>query len=160
MLGPEMEGDDRFHVYFSDKNYYDNNGNRVVNLDRDDTTSYGPETVTVYELKDQGTYSYYVFDYTNRSDSTSAEMGNISRAKVKVYDKGNLVTTFSVPYGEAGTCWHVFNYDAESGVITPVNEVTYLSSSGSVGRAGNAETLENKDMQTILDDMVEKKENE
>ena len=89
-------------------------------------------------------------------------MGELSRAKVKVYNGGNLVTTFSVPYGEGGTCWHVFDYDAQSGVVTPVNTMSYVSSTGSVGadRAGDAATLENMDMQTILDDMVEKKGNE
>lgn len=163
ILGPKMgEGTDRFHVYYSDMNYYSDysNSTPTVNLDRDDVTSYGPETVTVYQLKDTGTYSYYVHDYTNRYEDETNEMGEISKAKVKVYNGGQLVTTFSVPYGEGGTCWHVFDYDAETKVVTPVNTMSYVSSTSSVGRAGDAATLENMDMQTILDDMVEKKGNE
>lgn len=159
ILGPTVDGSDRFHVYYSNMNYYAN-GDCIVNLDRDDVTSYGPETVTVYSLNAEGTYSYYIHDYTNRYDSETNEMGELSRAKVKVYNGGNLVTTFSVPYGEGGTCWHVFDYDAATKVVTPVNTMSYVSSTSSVGRAGDAVTLENMDMQTILDDMVEKKGNE
>lgn len=146
LLGPTIDGNDRFHVYFSNRNYYANgydddyyddedySSDRVVNLDRDDTSSYGPETVTVYQLNDTGTYSYYVYDYTNGGEDYDIELGEISRAKVKVYNQGSLIATFSVPSGEEGDCWHVFDYDAATNTITPVNTMSYVSYSSAVGR--------------------------
>ena len=167
MLGPVRDGANRFHIFFSNRDYYES-GEQIVNLDRDDKNSYGPETVTVYELNETGTYSYYVFDFTNRGDKDSVKMGELSKAKVKVYDEGNLVTTFSIPYGEAGTCWHVFDYDAATRQVIPVNTMSYLSLSSDVGMLDNAGSspadgqnqLDRYDIQTILEDMEEKESNE
>lgn len=121
LVGPTKDGNGRFHVFYGDKNYY-YNGNTIVNLDRDDTTSYGPETTAVYSLNPTGTYSFYVHDYTNYSGSYS-EM-SFSAAKVKVYYSGSLVHTFQVPYNQIGTLWHVFDFDAASKTITPRNIMT------------------------------------
>lgn len=171
MLGPvrDADSDSRFHVYFSHKDYYDNS-DRIVNLDLDDTTSYGPETVTVYQLNESGIYSYYVYDYTNGDEDVSDHMGLESRAKVKVYDEGTLVSTFNVPYGEGGTCWHVFDYDAATREVIPVNTMSYVYTSSSVGsldhagmsqesqQASERPDLERLDIETILKDMENKKE--
>lgn len=46
MTGPASDGD-RFHVFYSHKKYTEN-GIKKVGLDVDDTTSYGPETITIY----------------------------------------------------------------------------------------------------------------
>lgn len=88
--------------------------NNVGNLDVDDTTSYGPETITIVDSGASFTYS--VADY--RAVGT---MGN-SDAKVKVYlpgEKGAI--EFKVPSGE-GILWHVFKY--ENGEITKINNLT------------------------------------
>lgn len=121
LIGPKTNGNGIFHVYYSNRNYY-SNGKQIVNLDRDDTDSYGPETTAVYELNPTGTYSFYVHDYTNGSgDSTEL---SLSGAQVKVYYSGSLMQVFHVPYNQPATMWHVFDFDAASKTITPKNIMT------------------------------------
>lgn len=45
LSGPLSTGE-RFHVYYSDMSAFDN-GETVATLDLDDTSSYGPETITL-----------------------------------------------------------------------------------------------------------------
>ena len=111
---------DRFHVYFAqDRSTY-------VNLDRDDRSSYGPETTTI-EQQFEGLYRYSIHDYSNRFSSSSNAMAN-SGAQVKVYNNSGLVAEFNVP-NQAGTLWTVF--EMRGNQITPVNRMSYPSSSGS-----------------------------
>ena len=94
---------DMQHIGYSQKS--DSWGN---NLDVDDTSSYGPETMTISNL-DNGSYKYYVADYTNcsRGNYSSADM-SLSNAKVSVYTKDGLVQVFNVPRGRQGVIWEVF----------------------------------------------------
>lgn len=115
----------RDHIYYSRKN-----GNGAA-LDVDDTTSYGPETITIpYLGVYTGNVMYSVHDYTNRSSSSSAALSD-SGATVKVYRGSELVETFNVPTGIAGTVWNVFYFDA-SGNIVPVNSFEFISQPGNV----------------------------
>ncbi|WP_010676965.1 cell wall-binding repeat-containing protein [Bacillus timonensis] len=118
LTGPVVNGNDRFHIYFGNKNYY-SGGQLIANLDRDDVTSYGPETVTINQ-QSAGTYSYYVRDYTNRYNETSTGLSN-SGAKVDVYFGNELVKTFYAPTNQTGTVWKVF--DLNGTTITPINEM-------------------------------------
>lgn len=128
MVGPTPAGD-RFHVYYSNKNYY-YNGQTFVNLDVDDTTSYGPETTSVYEGVYGEAYTFYVHDYTNRNDSFSNEMAS-SGAVVKVYIGGEEAPyVFNVPPKE-GTLWTVFS--VTDGILTPINTLSYESSPSAIG---------------------------
>ena len=126
LFGPEYDDPDSyFHTCYYDKTYYyyDYNADRdmmIANLDLDDTDSYGPETTTVYSVSDKGTYSFYVHDYSNKWDDYSTELSE-SDAKVQVYADNRLINTFNVPTGVVGNVWHVFDYDAESKVLTPIN---------------------------------------
>lgn len=88
LLGPADEnGDDYFHVYYRDKNAYSEDGDVIANLDLDDTSSYGPETTTIYKGFTGRKYSFYVYDYTNGEDDASTEL-SASSAKVTVYRGG------------------------------------------------------------------------
>ena len=111
-----------------DNKEYSENGIKYADLDLDDTDSYGPETTTVYKMNSTGTYSFYVHDYTNRDDYSSKEMSN-SGAKVKVYKGDELYATYNIPTNVEGIYWHVFDYNAETNSITPVNrfvdDITY-----------------------------------
>ena len=120
------------HTWYSDKNYT-KNGDLMADLDLDDTTSYGPETTTVYE-REQGVYTFYVHDYTNRNSNNSTALAT-SGAKVEVY-LGNSVTAAYVFYvpDRAGTLWEVFSYNSTTGILTPKNNVTYHSSPSGIGR--------------------------
>lgn len=148
MTGPDSEGG-RFHLYYgnSDINL---NETLYASLDRDDTDSYGPEIVTIWHLSPDDVYRYSVHDYSNRGSSFSQALGQ-SNARVKVYNSENeLMNTFDVPY-QAGTLWTVFEID-QLGVITPINSMSYESSS-EIGMEVN--TLGTRDSNTPINDSYE-----
>ena len=129
LLGPTIDGSDYFHVYFGDKRY-EENSIKVADLDVDDTSSYGPETTSLYKKNESGNYSFYVHDYTNGGDVSSVEMSQ-SGAIVEVYLDGAFYKAYPVPTGQAGVNWHVFDYDAATNTIKDINrfvdDITYLS---------------------------------
>lgn len=107
-------GDNEEHVYYYAKDGY------ASNLDVDDTSSYGPETVTIPDLSQfDGKLYYAVHDYSNRYSTESDEM-SYSSACVKVFKGGNLLKAFYIPTGIMGNVWNVFYFD-EYGNIVPVN---------------------------------------
>ena len=57
-------------------------------LDVDDTTSYGPETITIYDLNTS--YVYCVYDYSS-GDNPDRSMLDKSNAVIKVYTYGSSV---------------------------------------------------------------------
>lgn len=130
LVGPTSNGGE-FHVYYSDKTHYEN-GTRMADLDLDDTSSYGPETTTIYNPV-SGEYVYLIHDYTNRRSESSMEMAN-SGAYVEVYLGNSTVAayTFHVPV-EDGTLWTVFSFNPDTGDITPINTMSYEDYSGDVG---------------------------
>lgn len=124
LVGPTPDGN-KFHIYYSNKNYH-HQGELYNNLDVDDTSSYGPETVTMNKLVD-GTYDYYVHDFTNRTVTTSTQL-SLSEARIQLYDnQGNTVRTFNVPSTSGiGTIWHVFTLIVKDGkyTIIPVDKLS------------------------------------
>ena len=110
-----------FNVYYGDKHYH-NNGVEMANLDYDDTSGYGPETITVLE-DINGTYTYAVHDYSNRNSSNSNAM-SYSGARVRVLIGGrDGMEEFYVPTNRTGVYWTVFKIDSNYNVI-PVNTVS------------------------------------
>lgn len=105
------------HVFFSDEGSLVNLPH--ANLDVDDTTSFGPEVVTITRLM-QGTYQYLVHNF-----SRTTNPGIISSpTRVELIRNGG--TTVFVPSGPEGTneYWHAFNIivDGQCNVsIQPVN---------------------------------------
>ncbi|MDO5518409.1 MAG: hypothetical protein Q4F66_12720, partial [Clostridium sp.] len=94
-----------------------------ANLDVDDTSSYGPETTTIYNLG-TGIYRYSVHDYTNGSSSNSSALAN-SGATVDVYKGSTSLGHYTVPANQNGTLWTVF--EIRNGQIYPINTVNYAS---------------------------------
>lgn len=90
-----------FHVYYRHKSQYDGDF-EVCNLDVDDTTSYGPETITLSPTTTTP-YYYYIYRYSG-SGSIST-----SGAQIKLYSGDTLVETFNAPTDQ-GTAdyWNVF----------------------------------------------------
>jgi pimeloyl-ACP methyl ester carboxylesterase len=129
LTGPTADGSgNRFHVYYPlGSRRYAYNGVTYVDLDRDDTMSYGPETITIYQLTGgEGVYRYSVHNYSNRSSTSSTALAN-SGAQVRVYQGAALVRTYYVP-NEEGTLWTVFELDfTRSDPIVPVNRMSYES---------------------------------
>ncbi len=109
-----------YHVYYSRR------GGLVfcpyAELDVDDTSSFGPETITISQRFD-GTYNYAVYNYTGSPDLTESE------AMVQLFDSSGLIATYEVPQGGGpagaggggGRWWHVFSLDGETGAVTEIN---------------------------------------
>lgn len=119
LTGPKVDGG-RFHIYWSNKVYKD--AETEVNLDKDDVSSYGPETITVINQVADGTYKYNVFNYSGRyiSEDNKMDLAN-SSAKVEVYKGENLIQTYNVPTNIEGNMWKVF--EIVDGEIKTINKV-------------------------------------
>lgn len=114
-LQGKLSNGNAFHVYFASKSVRDNNSN-LCNLDVDDTTSYGPETITLNTLSDKQ-YYYYVHKFS--SDGTLSN----SEAKVNLFQSGRLIATFNVPASQGlGNYWNVFSI--KNGKLVIKNTVT------------------------------------
>jgi DNA-directed RNA polymerase subunit RPC12/RpoP len=127
LVGPSPDGG--FHTFYSAKNYY-YEGVNFDNLDVDDTSSYGPETTSVYVGVD-GEYTFYVHDFSNRHTSSGSALSR-SGAQVKIYVAGaHDPTVFNVPNLQ-GTLWKVCT--VRGSMITPINEMTYHAEPYSIGQ--------------------------
>lgn len=93
------------HVYFANPSVPGSN------LDVDDVTSYGPETVTIDSVDPNASYTYYVHHFAGSGTLAT------SSAVVTLY-YGDTVLTYPVPPGN-GIYWHVF--DIVNGAIVPCN---------------------------------------
>ena len=83
-----------FHVYFANKTYYSKEQKCVVKLDKDDTTSYGPETTTILLGEDNiSAFKYYVHDFGGSSGSNRM---SFSGARVTVYYGGEGPECYSL----------------------------------------------------------------
>ncbi len=133
ITGPHPGGG-RFHVYYaySDFSY---NSELYCSLDYDDVSSYGPETITIYN-QTGGLYRYSVHDYTNRYSTSSYALSN-SSATVRVYFGSTLVQTFHVPTNEIGTLWTVFElFDNQ---IVPKNIMSNESNPGDITKGNKTD---------------------
>lgn len=106
-IGTDSSGK-RFGISYHNKSVID-----VGNLDVDDTSGYGPETITITDTGAEFVYS--VMDF--RLEGT---MGGTS-AKVKVYLPGaSSAVEYRVPSGE-GIYWEVFRY--KNGELHGINQL-------------------------------------
>ena len=128
LVGPAVTGSgNRFHVYYGQKSYgtdgsyADYSDYSYVDLDYDDTTSYGPEVITIRNLT-PGTYYYYVHDYSNRATSGSTALAK-SQARVQAYlgSSSQPFAMVSVSPSSTGTFWNVFKLElGKKTVMTPI----------------------------------------
>lgn len=96
-----LSNGDSFHVYYNSKSKYDGDI-EVCNLDVDDTSSYGPETITL-NANSSEPYYYYIYRYAG-----SGTVGT-SEAQVKVYQNDTLIAKYNVPTDQGdGDYWNVF----------------------------------------------------
>lgn len=119
LTGPTPAGS-RFHIYFGNMEYIQS-GVKYAALDLDDTSSYGPETTTIYK-QISGTYKFYVHDYSNGGSTNSTALSN-SGATVRVYRGNSLIASFNVPANQGGTVWTVFELNGDA--ITTINTLSY-----------------------------------
>ncbi|MBD2867987.1 S-layer homology domain-containing protein [Paenibacillus arenilitoris] len=124
LIGPSLDGG-QFHTWYADQQYWFEDG-LVVDLDLDDTTSYGPETTTIRQDV-AGTYKFYVHHYYGTSTIKASE------AKIEVY-RGPVTTptkVYAVPSGTGSEIyWIVFEMtvNADGSVsFNDVNEFTNVN---------------------------------
>jgi len=109
-----MGGSSCYHVYYSDKG--SSTEPPYTRLDVDDTTSYGPETITVYKAM-PGVYQYWVYNYSGNPDITTSE------ANVKIYNGTQLLNNYDIPTAPEGwRAWHVFDINVLTNTIQTINE--------------------------------------
>lgn len=87
-------------------------------LDVDDTSSYGPETITIYQAQ-PGTYTYSVYNYSGGLDNALSNSG----ATVEIYGASGLIQEWDVPDG-SGRWWNVFTLDGSTGQINIINSIS------------------------------------
>lgn len=140
LTGPETSAVDgsRFHLYYinrtiggSDSASTCENG-EIASLDRDDVTSFGPETTSLCSVEAGGLYKYYVHHF--RGTGTMSD----GHATVTVATANGTSRTYTAPAeGITGVndIWHVFNIDSY-GNVYPVNLI--------IGNDFDSSTLFNK----------------
>ncbi len=114
LVGPTGNGTN-FEIYYHTKTYAVGT-DTIAKQDMDDTTGYGPETITLNHTI-AGKYRYYVDNYSH--DSSYA----VSGAHVTVYRGDSLAAQFSVPAGGARV-WTVFELNGATGGITSINTLS------------------------------------
>jgi hypothetical protein len=113
-----------FHVYYVDMG--DLTDEPYASLDTDDTTSYGPEVISVGNLR-AGTYRYSVRHYAGDGDIET------SGAEVNVIIQGVGIYRFTPPTGqpEDTDIWRIIDIVVgSSGTITAVNTINDYVSGG------------------------------
>lgn len=122
----KTNGNVDYHVYYGNKNGTD------ANLDRDDTSSFGPETITINNVSQDSVYTYYVYNYSGGAGSILPNSG----AKVELNFNGTQ-RTFIVP-NEEGQYWKVFEID--HGRIIPCTSHCVFNSSDGIVRNINSDS--------------------
>ena len=96
------ENGSSYHVFYSDMTA-SYNGNTVAQLDIDERSSYGPETVVFTPSLTNKEYFYYVHNYSGTGDMSD------SRAHVELFRNGNLIGSYNVPSGGGSNgYWNIF----------------------------------------------------
>lgn len=112
----------RNHVFYSNKTGTD------TLLDVDDTTSYGPETITIQRKRDGMRYAYAVHDFTDKSLPQTDGLSK-SHAKVFVYIGQTLIKTYYVPKNQHGNLWTVFAVTGD-GEFQDINTMSGVTGEG------------------------------
>lgn len=138
--GAEPEDLDSHIVYPNNHVYFSNMTGTDALLDVDDTTSFGPETITVNRKHDGERYVYAVHNFSDGGEPGSSRL-SASHAKVFVYVGQTLIRTYYVPQNQPGNLWTVFAV-TESGDFQDFNTIKGVSSH---------ERLQTSEFQGIID---------
>ena len=113
LMTPEIDGD-TYHVYFGSRG--DSLSAPYARLDVDDTSGFGPETITIYDMMD-GTYQYYIYNWSGTPDIAGCG------AQVQMYDETGLIQTLTVPATGEGRYWYICDINGTTGGVSVVNEI-------------------------------------
>ena len=89
-------------------------------LDRDDMDGEGPETITVEDPGEEDVYTYFVQDFTNRSNVRSNAL-SASGACVRLWINNKYMGSWTVPQNKTGVKWQVFRID--NGALVEINDI-------------------------------------
>lgn len=144
VVGPLANGS-LYHVYFNHKSQYDGTV-EVCNLDVDDTTSFGPETITL-KAEQNGPYYYYIHRYAGSGSISTSE------ANITIYQNGQQIRRFSVPTN-LGTAdyWNVFAI--VNGQIIPRNTMTNAPDTSYAGNGINSSLRLMRAGTSFLDELL------
>jgi hypothetical protein len=135
LTGPAADGTNRFHVYYSSKTH------DVASLDVDDTTSYGPETVTVSPPSGSSTLRPGIYRYSVHHYSGSGTIGS-SGASVRLTLANGTIYTYTptaLSFSGYKDVWTVFELTVTSAgtmYIAPVDSVYNQTSASAVRSTG------------------------
>ena len=106
------------HLQFGTNHvYYGNKSSGNCSLDVDDTSAYGPETITISSIGSY-TYSYYVYNYSGAGTMSNAQ------ATVTIYFGSSSTPAYTLrPPTGSGYTWNVFTYNAVTGEFVITNTV-------------------------------------
>jgi hypothetical protein len=128
-LVKKINGVESYHVYYENQVL----ANADASLDIDDTSSYGPETVTINNIDPNAIYTYYVYNFSGGEDSVLPDSG----AKIDIYS-GDSSQTLFIP-NEGGQYWKVF--EIVNGEIVPCTENCVRATDEGIARSINSEAL-------------------
>ncbi|MBR4308125.1 MAG: hypothetical protein IKT58_00875 [Oscillospiraceae bacterium] len=119
-----LSNGEEFHVYYNQQSQYDGD-TEICNLDVDDTTSFGPETIALTPNTAEP-YYYYVYHYAGYGSIAS------SGAQVKLYCGDTLLATYHAPTDQGiGDYRNVFavvdGRIVVSNTITSYENLTYAN---------------------------------
>lgn len=110
-FGPSTTEGDEFHIYYS--NTEEQINDTLIYLDVDDTSSFGPEIITIPKFPLAGRYQYIIHKYSSDDGSIFS-----SPARIEL-NLESSVQIFSPPQGEPTDYWHVFDFVvSEEGTVT------------------------------------------
>lgn len=114
LTGPLANTDSRFHVYWANRSPSGSN----AELDRDDVSSFGPETITITALRD-GMYRYSVHNFSNQSENGGVGIYE-SPTEVSLYDENGRVASYTAPPADEGdgNTWRVFELNVSNGSVS------------------------------------------
>ena len=108
--GPSNDTGSTFHLYYGNKTVVVDD--TTFYLDVDDTSSYGPEILTVPAFPLAGRYSYVIYKYSGSGDILQSP----TRVELNLESQ---IRIFSPPEGEVTNYWHVFDF-----VVSDTGEIT------------------------------------
>jgi uncharacterized protein YfaP (DUF2135 family) len=117
-LDAHLVKENSYHISYRDK-HSATDGSAL--LDRDDTDGFGPETITINTIDNNGKYEFYVHNFSEMHKSNAVGLSR-SKASVKVYSSTGLQKVYEVPADKTGLIWRVFQII--NAKIVDVNEMT------------------------------------
>jgi hypothetical protein len=118
LVGPTAGTDERFHIYWSRKSYDENSKNYVSGADpagerstaslvQDETNSYGPEAINIFDGYEYGIFTYTVHNWSGTD-------WYASNLVIRVYDSQGLYQEIPFPTGAPNEWyWKIFQIKIE-----------------------------------------------